>query len=112
MNLVQAKALVISPTLRSSDYLKELVKQLPSITSADPNLIKDPRLPSLRTLVVVDNQPSDDKFEQAIKPINAAMDFRDLFVDDPSSHKWIVWEHHTRTWNRDPHEVVNLQFTR
>ncbi|KAG8962345.1 hypothetical protein FRC03_004322 [Tulasnella sp. 419] len=102
LNLVGVKCLVTVPRLRSSQYLASLVDNIPSLSSALPGEIQDPALPSLRSLIVVDNSASQESPPPETPPVRAATDIRELFA----------WQsNNNRLDPLDQHDLINLQFT-
>lgn len=108
LRLIDARALITVPRIRSSDYLELLKSKLPSLLTTAPGSVYDPTLPSLRHLIIFNNTRGGN--EHAPYPdITAAMDFRDLLVyDDAISDASLA----RTTKTLDEHDVMNLQFTR
>lgn len=109
LKLIEANALIVVPRIRTSDYLQLLSDNLTTLPGAEPGNIQDPRLPSLRHLIVVNNSSTIDYDRPRTLDLKAALDFGDLFIyDDPSANAMLS----RRTRELDQHDVMNLQFTR
>ncbi|EJD51334.1 acyl-CoA synthetase [Auricularia subglabra TFB-10046 SS5] len=102
VNLVSVKALFIVPRLRSSHYTAALRDALPSLSSGKPNAINDPTLPSLRSLVLIDNTGGSPDYEAEKARIPCALDFRDVLLwDSPPPRVPQLYKD----------DIMNLQFT-
>lgn len=110
MNLVGVSTLFITPRLRSSDYISLLSSNIPNVTT-NRGPLQDSAVPSLRTIVLVDNLSHNDvDFASEKAKIPAAIDFREVLVwreDDPLKTEV---DQLASSLNSD--DVVNLQFTR
>ncbi|KAG9004116.1 hypothetical protein FRB93_010464 [Tulasnella sp. JGI-2019a] len=107
LRLVDARALVIVPRIRSSNYLELLRSKLLTLSAATPGNIDDPILPSLRHLIVFNNSTGDED-RTPIADIKASMNFHDLFLYDDQSMDAVL-ARTTKTLDED--DVINLQFT-
>lgn len=114
MSLAGVSTLFISPRLRSSDYISLLQEHLPTFSSSHETV--DPSLPSLKSIVLVDNishsplHSSTSSFHPEKEKIRGAIDYRDLLVwreDGP-----LKGQVDGISASLDADEVVNLQFTR
>lgn len=108
MNLAGVSTLFINPKLRSSNYLQLLAEALPTFASSPVST--DPALPSLQNLVVVDNIPTNGIFQEELKRIPRAIDFRDIFVwrEDGA----IAGQVQKLSNSLGSDDIINLQFTR
>ncbi len=87
-----------------------LASAFPALANSKPGAIQEPVLPSLRHLVVIDDTPSLEDFQQEVGDVRPAVDFREI----------LVWREHgaeekvARELKASLHynDVMNLQFTR
>lgn len=99
------KALVIVPKIRSSNYLEMLASELPALKERSHS-IREPSLPSLERLILVDNCPDRAEYLLKLEDVPSAIPFGELLAwDDPTDLKSIAED-------LDQHDVINLQFTR
>ncbi|KIY71138.1 acetyl-CoA synthetase-like protein [Cylindrobasidium torrendii FP15055 ss-10] len=109
LNLVGVKHLIVVPRIRTSAYVEELVKKYPSMRSSLPGEIQEEGLPSLRNLIVVDNEEAH-RTELERLEMKSLIDWREVFSwreDDAGAEERlrIVEEGITSD------DVVNIQFT-
>jgi hypothetical protein len=105
--------LFVVPQLRSSNYLSSLAEEIPSLRSVSSSgpRISAPELPSLRSVIVANNLPSESDFKAAMEKIPAAIDFREILTWDPSYASGSgSGLDAVESLNKD--DVMNIQFTR
>lgn len=94
---------MVVPRIRSSAYVDMFMNEFPSFRHSAPGQIQEPRLPSLRNLIVVGHEHiQDDRMKSAI-------DWREIALWRQDTH-----EERTRrqlSTTRDKDDVINLQFT-
>lgn len=56
LNQVQCKALILTPTVKSSNYLQMMNDIIPNLSSFDKGKIKTDKIPSLKNLIFADLQ--------------------------------------------------------
>lgn len=96
--------------MRKSPFLKLVEEALPSLSSTGAGKeIDDPGLPSLRRLFVVDNTGDRSQFLNHMGRIPCAVDLAEVasarYGVEPAKAAGI-------SESLDPHDIVNLQFTR
>eukprot|EP00466_Bigelowiella_natans_P018902 jgi/Bigna1/141642/aug1.64_g16350 len=77
LNLVGCKALVITPTLASSDYISLLNELMPEIASSRPGQTQSQRVPSLRLVVNIGEEEHD-----------GILNFRELLTPNPKANRY------------------------
>lgn len=110
LRLVDVKHLFVVPRIRSSGYLQILAENLPTIRTNAPGRINEDLLPSLRNLVIVDN---DEVYRSETEKLGlkAKIDWREIFVwgeDHPRLNAQLAGI--TKKLKND--DVINIQFTR
>ncbi|KAF9971152.1 Fatty-acid-CoA ligase, partial [Modicella reniformis] len=105
LSLVECKSLVFVPSLKSSNFSQMLLELLPEIEHQSPNQLLTANLPSLRQLIVFDNETDVPETAR----IKGATKYQDLLIKNPSP---TIDEHLQKErqgiTNRD---IINLQFT-
>ncbi|KZS97148.1 acetyl-CoA synthetase-like protein [Sistotremastrum niveocremeum HHB9708] len=102
LKLTSVSHLFVVPRIRTSSYLASLSAAISSLSSSSPHQIADPALPSLRSLLVVNNLPETEDFTKELTAVRAAVDFRDILVWDGPS---------LAPTSLQKDEVINIQFT-
>ncbi|KAF9439296.1 Fatty-acid-CoA ligase [Entomortierella beljakovae] len=105
LSLVECKALVFVPGLRSSNYSKMLLEIMPEIEHQSPNQLFTASLPSLRQLIMVENDcpvPETSRIKGLTKFEDLLIKNRSAAIDDPLAAERLLIN------NRD---IINLQFT-
>ena len=118
LQLVSVSMLIFVPQIRSSKYLSVLAEALPSLLSAPSQArqLSIPELPSLRKLVLVQNEGSCDMEDNFVKTAEDAaihrhtIDFREILTWSPSSSEKDSYEKIRNSLQKD--DIINLQFTR
>ncbi|KAF8488064.1 acyl-CoA synthetase [Gautieria morchelliformis] len=109
LKLVGVSALFIVPSLRGSDYLSMLSSALPSLSTSASSTIVSDVLPDLRSLVLVDNIGTGDRFEAALTRMKCTIDYRELFMWQQSAAEDKYINELSQISTKD--DVINLQFT-
>ncbi|KAF8662377.1 hypothetical protein AX16_001181 [Volvariella volvacea WC 439] len=112
LNLVGVKHLFLVPSIRSSHYLQLLSQSYPDLTHSSPGNIQEPALPTLRNLVVIDNEGEFVKSGMKDKlEFKSGIEWKEVMVwrDGEGSEERKARELRGGLKND---EVVNLQFTR
>lgn len=109
LNVVGAAHLFVVPRLRGSRYVRGLAAAFPDLRYSTPGNIQAASLPSLRSLVVVNDISDPREYIEEVEGTQSIIDFREMLVwrEDGSEQrhlKELVDSHH-------PDEVINLQFT-
>ncbi|KAG8682681.1 hypothetical protein FRC08_014806, partial [Ceratobasidium sp. 394] len=109
LNGVTASTLILAPSIRKSPFLDMVKKALPTLSSTPAGQdIKDPELPSLRRIFVVDNTGDNALFRAQMRKIPCAVDLAEVasarYGAEPEAEAAILQR-------MDGHDVVNLQFT-
>jgi len=97
LNKVEARALILAPSFKTSNYLEMLHDLAPELESAVPGRLKAERLPNLRTVIQLgkDDQPGMFSFDQVMARGGGGQRSRLEAISDALS----------------PHQSINIQFT-
>ncbi|NQU58057.1 MAG: AMP-binding protein [Rhodospirillales bacterium] len=97
LNKVSAKALILAPRFKSSDYLEMLRDLAPELETATPGRLRSDRLPALRTVIQLgaDEQPGMYSFDQVMDRGGGGQRSRLDAISDALSSK----------------DAINIQFT-
>jgi len=108
LKLVGVQHLFIVPRLRTSEYVKMLLEKFPSICTSNPGDIVEEGLPTLKNLVVVDN---DNAYQDQLQKlgVKSAVDWREILLWREDTKEKQVVQDLTRSLHQD--DVINLQFT-
>jgi hypothetical protein len=87
-----------------------LSSALPSISTSASSTIVSDKLPDLRSLVLVDNIGTGDRFEAALAQLKCTVDYRELFMWQQSTAEDKHINELSQIFTKD--DVINLQFTR
>lgn len=87
-----------------------LSSAIPSLASSSPSGISDAVLPELRSIVLLDNTSGDGRFEAALSNVKCAVDLREIFTWQQSTHEDERLREISEVMQKD--DVINLQFTR
>ncbi|KZO95396.1 acyl-CoA synthetase, partial [Calocera viscosa TUFC12733] len=111
LNLTSTKALFITPYLKASPFLQTLLESLPSYTDGSPRQheLAEPVLPSLRSLVLVDNVHDEAEFARHMQSSSGLSDINDLMLW--RSDGWEASEVSKLEGSGVKDDVINLQFT-
>lgn len=110
LNLVGVKHLVVVPRIRTSHYIQLLTDKFPSLKHSAPGNIQEEGLPSLRNIIVVDNEEVHRE-ELRKLDVKTLIDWREV----------PMWREDNSSWNRRYKDIVeslhnddiaNIQFTR
>ncbi|KAL4068580.1 hypothetical protein V8B97DRAFT_1873108 [Scleroderma yunnanense] len=109
LNVVGVAHLFVVPRLRTSRYVRGLAAAFPDLRYSAPGNIQAASLPSLRSLIVVNDMSDPKDYAEEVEDIKSVVDFREMLVwrEDGSEQrhfKELVDSHHSD-------EVINLQFT-
>ena len=110
--------LVFVPKIRTSNYFSILAEAMPSLLSAptSSDSIDIPELPTLRKLVLVQNEGSCDADDSPVRTakddaiFRRTIDFREILKWSPSLLEAGLLE--SIKWSLRKDDVINLQFTR
>ncbi|KAK2461010.1 hypothetical protein APHAL10511_006951 [Amanita phalloides] len=107
LNLVSVQHLFVVPSVRKSAYLSTFADAFPALRNSPPSGIQEPALPSLKNLVVVDN---DGEFKVEIEKadVRCAVDWREVMIWQDGAEGREV-RRIVRGLDKD--DVINLQFT-
>ena len=97
--------LFLVPSIRTSCYTEMFSSNFPDLRNSTPGAIREPALPDLRNLVVVDNTGETGKWE-----LRCAIDWREIMVWREDTCEGRLQKEISRSLHKD--DVINLQFTR
>lgn len=108
---VRCKHLFIVPQIRSTHYTFLLSGAMPYLRDSQPGDLRDPNLPDLRNLVVVNNEATNrQEWINSLHGLKSAIDWREIFCWQPD--RSVEARHRDLTQSLLHNEVINLQFTR
>ena len=97
LNKVGCKAIVCAKSFKSSDYIGMLRKLAPELDSCEPGQLQSERLPQLRTVVVMDDDPGPGVFSfSQLSELKSPEDLSRM----PDINK-----------DLNPEDAINIQFT-
>ncbi|THU80525.1 acetyl-CoA synthetase-like protein [Dendrothele bispora CBS 962.96] len=108
LKLVGTQHLFVSPRIRTSTYVEMLLEKFPSIRTSNPGSIAEEGLPTLKNLIVVDNDNSYRDQMQKLD-VKSAVDWREILLWREDTQEKQAVRDLTRSLQSD--EVINLQFT-
>ncbi|KIJ63176.1 hypothetical protein HYDPIDRAFT_113780 [Hydnomerulius pinastri MD-312] len=109
LNIAGVSHLFAVPRIRSSRYIRMLSDAFPDLRYSTPGNIQAASLPSLRSLIVMDNIGDPNEYRKEIMDTKSVIDWRETLVwrEDGSERrrvKELIDSHQSD-------EVINLQFT-
>ncbi|KAJ1982651.1 hypothetical protein H4R35_000174 [Dimargaris xerosporica] len=110
LNLVECNALVLSPSFKTSNYINMIHELVPEIATADPAGLISAKVPSLRSIFVVDSVvPSDSALPSARtwRELPGLQDYQHLVTASTSAESAQALNHPSLQCM----DVVNIQFT-
>lgn len=110
LNITGCRALFMTPIMRKTPFLSLAAEAASGLSTSRPHEISDPALPSLRSLVVVDNLHDPQSYKKHVQDIGGASHMADVMVwreDGPEKGRVARLE---EEGHKD--DVINLQFTR
>ncbi|KAH7329856.1 hypothetical protein B0J17DRAFT_740524 [Rhizoctonia solani] len=111
LNTVTASTLILTPTVRKSPLLRDILDALPTLASTTSGReIHDPALPSLRRIFVIDNTGNKALFREELDRRPGVVDIAEIasaqYGPEPQAEAEKMLDR-----SLDQHDVINLQFT-
>ncbi|KAJ1967292.1 hypothetical protein IWQ62_001951 [Dispira parvispora] len=105
LNLVECKALVLTPTFLKSNYIHMTQELFPELRNCKPGHLQSTRVPSLKSVIVVDNplEPSTTEW----RSVPGYMDYHSLLSIPASADSASALSNPAI----QPSDVINIQFT-
>ncbi|MDR7136096.1 fatty-acyl-CoA synthase [Lysobacter niastensis] len=97
LNAVECKALVLARAFKTSDYLRMLRELAPELDASAPGELRAAKLPALRHVIVLGDEPAP-----------GCRRFDDIPIRDDADALALVDAVQARI---DPHDPINIQFT-
>jgi hypothetical protein len=110
LNLVGVSHLFMVPEIRTSRYTSLFADAFPALRESSQGNIQEPALPTLRSMVVVNNTPDSTKFQNDLHGLKCAIDWREIMVWREDTKEKNLLEEISTSLDKD--DIISLQFTR
>lgn len=98
------------PEIRTSRYTSLFADAFPALRESSQGNIQEPALPTLRSMVVVNNTPESTKFQNDLHGLKCAIDWREIMVWREDTKEKNLLEEISTSLDKD--DIISLQFTR
>ncbi|KAH7926256.1 acetyl-CoA synthetase-like protein [Leucogyrophana mollusca] len=109
LNLVGVSHLFVVPRIRTSHYVRMLTNAFPDLRNSRPGDIQEAALPTLKSLVVVDNTSGPVELDKELYGVKSAIDWREIMVWRQDGQEQRAVQNLSESQQND--DIINLQFT-